>query len=361
MLVLLLSGAFALCAVVYFKRVYFHPLSRYSGPWIGQFTSLWDAYGMSQHARTFRHHHVLQKHGSGVRIGTDHVIFSDLQSWADIYGPSSSPCLKDPGVYAGFSVLGRPNILSATDRGVHGCLRRLFAHSFSVRGLADAETFIARKVDQYIAHTLGGKDGKTVDILPTTYELYLDIISWLSLGKSFDCLNGNMPNAPGDVAAYFFIVPLLAFAPFLRYAPIPKIRKGLAGLQRLIDFCSLHVGNYLEAAEPEDDDGGSHTDGTLLGKLTKAVDPETGFTLSRQDLEEHAILFLAAGSGTTAATLLFLLWECGRNEEYRDRLAREIREAFPDRAEVPTYDTASKLVCFPDRLFFFFLLCTAFR
>ena len=285
---------------------------------------------------------MLQRYGSPVRVGTDHLLYSDIQSWTDIYGLSASPCMKDPKVYAGFSVLGNDNILSATNRAVHARLRRLLAHSFSLRGLAPSESLIAEKVEQYVACTVQEKNGEAVDILGRTHELFLDIVSWLSFGKSFDCLGDASATARGDVAVYFSIVPLLAFVPFLRNVPIPLIQSRLEGLNRLINFSSTHVDTYLEKAGSDPD--GVASSGTLLDNLTKAVDIETGTTLTRDDLIEHTILFLAAGSGTTSVTLTYLLWECGRSGLHRRRLADEIRAAFPDPSVMPDYERASQLV-----------------
>lgn len=323
MLLILLSVAAVLCVALVVRRIWFHPLSSCPGPWVGKFSDFLDFYAIVKGSRTFRHHAMLLRYGSPVRAGTNHLIFSDIQSWTDIYGPSSSPCLKDPMVYEGFSVLGNPNLLSATDRAVHGRLRRLLSHSFSLRGLADSEVIIAEKVQQYVDCTVSGNHGKEVDMLSRTYELYLDIVSWLSFGRSFDCLKGKNDTARRDIGHYFSIVPLVAFVPIARYVPLRVVQDGLAGLNRLIEFSSANVDAFLEKSESESDD--TNQKGTLLNNLAKAVDPETGSKLTREDLIEHSILFLAAGSGTTSATLTFLLWECGRNEKIRGQLVDEIR------------------------------------
>ena len=70
-----------------------------------------------------------------------------------------------------------------------------------------------------------------VDNLPKTYELYLDIVSLLRLGESFDGLKSCNPGARKDVAAFFEVVPATAFAPFLRYMPIQSIQEGPRGLE----------------------------------------------------------------------------------------------------------------------------------
>ena len=99
-----------LFAAILVKRIRFHHLSTVPGPWIGRFSDLLDIIAIDKGSRTFRRHDVLLRYRSPVRAGTDHLLVSDLQSCTDIYGPSSNPCLKDPKVYAGFSMLGNPSL-----------------------------------------------------------------------------------------------------------------------------------------------------------------------------------------------------------------------------------------------------------
>ena len=338
---LLLSFSVSLCVVVAIRRVWFHPLAKYPGPWLGKVSEILDYIAILRGSRTFRQNAILSQYGSPVRIGTDHLLYSDLGSWTDIYGPNSNPCTKDPKVYSGFTLLGRDNLLSATDRGVHGRLRRLLAHAFSLRGLAGSEGIIAEKVQRFVDVTVAQSIGEPVDILPRTYQLYLDVVSHLSFGESFDCLLDQNVSAPRDITYYFSVVPMLAFLPFLRHVPIRGIRDGLAGVNRLIEFSSRHVDEYLEKTSASE---GQSPSGHLLHNLARATDPETGSKLSRDDIVEHSVLFLAAGSGTTSATLTFLLWECGRNESIRQRLAQEVRAMFPDVNVMPVFEKVSKLV-----------------
>lgn len=340
MLLLLLLFSVSLCAVLAIRSVWVHPLSKYPGPWLGKVSNALNYIAIVRGSRTFRQHAILQQYGSPARIGTNHLLFSDIESWTDIYGPSSNPCTKDPNVYAGFKLLDRDNLLSATDRGVHGRLRRIQAHAFSQRGLAASEGLIAEKVQRFVDITVAKSNGTPVDILPRIYQLYLDVVSHLSFGESFNCLHDKNMNAARDIKYYFSVVPLLAFVPFLRHVPLPSIREGLAGVDRLIRFSSRHVDEYLEKASALE----GSSDGHLLHNLSQALDPESGYKLSRDDLVEHSVLFLAAGSGTTSGTLTFLLWECGRNEPIRIQLAQEIRAMFPDANVMPDFERASKLV-----------------
>lgn len=98
------------------------------------------------------------------------------------------------------SATGATNILSAVDRHQHARLRRLVAHSFSVKRLREAEPFVQAKIDKYLS-AFEGLKGQQIDIFERTYELFLDIVSQLSFGEALDCLEGKNPTAYRDVQA----------------------------------------------------------------------------------------------------------------------------------------------------------------
>ena len=87
------------------------------------------------------------------------------------------------------------------------------------------------------------------------------------------------------------------------------------------------MNGYLARSTEKSETG---DEGKFLQNLASAVDLETGTRLTQAELVENAIVFLTAGSGTTAATMIYLIWECGRNSAVRKRLIDEIRTAFPD-------------------------------
>ena len=334
--------------IVVVSRIWFHPLSSYPGPWLSKFTDLPMLYAAATHRRTFHQYGLVKKYGTPVRTAPNNLVFTDIPAWADIYGQSSNPCLKDGTVYDGLTATGPVNILSVNSRSVHSCLRRLVAHSFSAKALLESEPMIHNKINDYLRVTVEGSDGRSVDILQKTFELYLDIVSQLSFGRSFNSLNDENPNALKDVRAFFEFVPPCSFVPGLRYMPIKALQEGLRGVRRLENFSRTHLEAYLSRSAEKREAG---PEGKFLHNLATEEDAETGSTLTMEELVENTIIFLTAGSGTTASTTLYLIWECGKQSEVRQKLIQEIREAFPDEKVMPTYEKASKLV----RLHFSFL------
>ena len=339
LLLLGLTVCLSLTSII-IRRIFFHPLMGVSGPLLGKFTDLPTLLAVVKKNRTFQQYELLQKYGSPLRIGTNHLIFSDSESFASIYGQSSSPCLKDRQVYDGLSATGEINVLNVADRHQHARLRRLISHSFALKSLLESETFIQSKIEEYVSQ-FQGKNKESVDIMAKTHELYLDIVSQLSFGESFDCLAGKNSTAHKDVQAFFTVVPALSFAPFLRYLPIKTLREGARGLARLVEFSRAHVSAYVAQSAEKLHVGSG---GKFLQNLASAVDAETGTKLRKEELVENAIIFLIAGSGTTASTTMYLIWECGKQPAIRKRLIHEIRTAFPDPNKMPSYQEASKLV-----------------
>ena len=175
-------------------RLYFHELSKYPGPLLGKFTSLPKMLAMARMDRVTSQTETLKKYGGGpVRISTNELLFGDMKSWVDIYGQSSSPCTKEPFFYNKFTASGATSILNEIDRTRHSRLRRLVSHGFSERALLQEEALVQQRVDLFLDLVIApaARHATSVDIFGKMMEHYLDIVSYLSFGKSFDSLSGK--------------------------------------------------------------------------------------------------------------------------------------------------------------------------
>ncbi|KAJ9614975.1 hypothetical protein H2200_001049 [Cladophialophora chaetospira] len=355
LLLLILPLAYLATVVIY--RIYFHPLSRYPGPFLGKISEFYSFLGVWRNDRTISQYRMLQKYGSPVRFSSNELVFSDVKSVSEIYGQSSLLPEKERTVSEALSATGQPNVLNIVDRHQHGRVRRLLSHGFSLNGLLESESLVAAKVDQYVdlvfrqnENTIEGSGSsrlneKTVDIYRKSHELYLDIISQLGFARSFDCLNGDNTTALDDVDAFGLVVPAQAFFPGFRYLPIPAIRQGFERVARLERFARKCLNDYIQGSSGRAGGGGydprKHT--SILSSMLNAQDTESGTNLSMEEIVENTIIFLVAGSSTTAVTLTYLVWECGRRPEVMKKLVEEIRSTFPSNGEMPSYREASKL------------------
>ena len=328
--------------VVIVHRIYFHPLARYPGPLLGRFTDFHSYFAVFQQNRTTNQYELLKKYGSPVRVSTNELVFSDLKTVSEIYGQSSLTCPKDPFITEALSATGSANVLNIVDRGLHGRVRRLLSHGFSLKSLLESEGLIAAKVEEYINTVFRGKEGQILNIYKHNHELYLDIISQLAFGKSFDCLRGQNTSALHDVEQFGKVIPPQAFFPWLRYLPSEYIREGFRAVARLETFARTCVDDYVRGMQSPAT--ASEKTKSLLRNIVEVQDTETGTSLSTEEIVENAIIFLIAGSGTTAVAVTYLIWECGRRPGIMAKLTEEIRGKFPNPDTIPTYEEASKLV-----------------
>lgn len=325
-------------------RTYFHPLSRYPGPFLGRFTDFYSFYGVFKQKRSRLQYELLQEYGSPMRFSTNELVFSDPNTVTEIYGQSSSLPEKERTIHEALSATGEPSVLTIIDKARHGRVRRLLAHAFSLRGLLEAERLIAAKIDLFINLNIrpsAESRERLTDIYEPTQQLFLDIVSQLSFERSFDCLIDKNSTALDDVSAFGKVIPPQAFFPGFRYLPFRSIREGFEGVTRLIDFAGDCAAKQLQ-------DGKSTSDQkSILKNMFDAYDTESNARLTKEEIVENTIIFLVGGTSTTAVTVTYLIWECGRQPGIMAKLVQEIRQSFPDPSQMPTYTAASKLVITP--------------
>lgn len=324
-------------------RVFFHPLSRYPGPLLGRFTDFYSFYGVYKQNRTKLQYEFLQKYGSPVRFSTNELVFSDLKTVSEIYGQSSTMPEKERRISEALSATGVPSVLTIVDRVHHGRVRRLLAHGFSLKSMLDSELAIAQRIELYVDLTFRSNTSSDSagprDIYRNTHKLFLDIISQLGFGKSFDSLSDEDSTALEDVESFGQVVPPQAFFPGFRYLPFDSIREGFKGVARLEVSAKECVNKQMDGTGKHDSDSQS-----ILSNMFDAQDAESSTRLTMGEIVENTIIFLVAGTGTTAVALTYLIWECGRRPEIMKKLVEEIRAAFPNPTVMPTYAEASKLV-----------------
>lgn len=323
------------------SRIYFHPLSRYPGPFLGRFTDFYSFYGVYKQKRTRLQYEFLQEYGSPVRFSTNELVFSDPNTITEIYGQSSAMPEKERTIHEALSATGEASVLTIIDKVRHGRVRRLLSHAFSLRGLLEAENVFAEKIDLFIELNIrpeiGGPE-RITDMYEATHKLFLDIVSQLSFEQSFDALANKSSTALEDVNAFGKVIPPQAFFPGFRYLPVRSIREGFEGVNRLVSFARECVGKQMQG------DKGNSDQKSILKNMFNAYDTESSARLTKEEMVENTIIFLFGGTSTTAVTVLYVLWECGRRPGIMAKLVREIRDAFPDPSRMPTYTEASKLV-----------------
>ncbi|KAK5045144.1 hypothetical protein LTR84_009477 [Exophiala bonariae] len=304
---------------------------------------------------TYTRHELFQKYGNVVRTGPNELCFADINSIKEIYGQSAEPCLKN-SFYDGFTLTGGTHsVFSSRDRAAHARMRRLLSNGLSERGVLRVQDELKVMIERYLDIILEqskirspdkGRQRETpvIELHDLTHNLYHDIISLLSFGKSFDILaNGRKNQGAEDIETYFSICPLYGTFPLARYLPFGIFKAARQAQPRIIKFVQSCIDDYRDRLTHEKNGGAVSSQEGLLRLMLEAKDEETGTTFSDEELIENAVIFILAGSGTTASTLLYLIYELGRRPHMQRRLEKEIRDAFPEPAVFPDFDTATRL------------------
>lgn len=84
-----------------------------------------------------------------------------------------------------------------------------------------------------------------------------------------------------------------------------------------------------------------HSAGDLLDELVRAVDVETGYRLSKEEVRDQVVTIFMAGHETTALTLTWALYLLAKHPEVQARASAEVRDAIGDRE--PTLSDCSRM------------------
>ncbi|CAG8237977.1 unnamed protein product [Penicillium olsonii] len=179
-----LSIQLLLILVIVIRRVFFHPLSGYPGPWLAAVTCWHPAYYAwkgTLHAYNRRCH---DRYGPVFRSSVNELSFETPKGLDDIY-TGSHEVIGKPDRWQCFSVDPRePTILSTVNneqhRFKHQIISKIFASGMTSRNEARMRPHIDRFLEQ-----LGAGDHDVQDLCDW---LSLDIISDLLYGESLSLL-----------------------------------------------------------------------------------------------------------------------------------------------------------------------------
>lgn len=321
-------------------RIYFHPLAKYPGPWLGKITE-WNTILASLGGESTRTRHAWsQQYGPGpVRIGPNELLFSDIPSVKDIYGQTSSICIKDPDFYGPFTVCGARNVFNEYDRAEHARLRRLFSHAFSRAEIKRTQARIVPIIEKCLGG-LARAEPQPVNLYEPLSHLFLDIVSELAFDDSFDTLGGNLLAEARWADQLQNISSLVGMCPFIEWVPVAFVQEAVRARPLMIDFARRRINEFRDRMQK-----GMVRDGSLLKRVVETKVEGGEQPLSDLELMESAIVFIQAGSETSMSTLLYFLYEVDRNPRVKERLVKEIRDACPaDIHKVPEFDSIEYLV-----------------
>ncbi|KDN64424.1 hypothetical protein CSUB01_10421 [Colletotrichum sublineola] len=330
-------AAVALCI----HRLYFHPYSKYPGPLLAKLTSWYSVYHTyigDLHVDIWRCH---EKYGDVVRYGPNRLL---INTEAGLKGNQFGIVAnrKAKSYHRVSLVKGVEATQSVVDKTKHGKLRRILN-----QGLSDSHI---RTIDAHLkelACLLVSSLGSTKDRFdPDADEpsdgwtcaknmahwcdyFTFDVMSQLVFGRSYHLLespdNHWIADAIlGQMRRVSFLMQLPELEDMrLHNVLFPNARK------KALKF-SLKSREMMEKRE-EASDGVAND---LFSKLFAAKDPETGESLSRQQLWAESNLLIIAGSDTSSTAMAALFFYLARYPDAYEKVTKEVRSTFRSAKEV---------------------------
>ncbi|KAK3358480.1 cytochrome P450 ClCP1 [Lasiosphaeria ovina] len=338
--VLALIGATTLFNIVY--NIFFHPLRSFPGPFWHRASRLpfaWDAIRGNNARHMYDMH---QKYGRVVRVGPNHLSFTDAQSWKDIYGHRTGAQHSQTPEHAKSTVFYRSianvakHIINA-DRSEHTLLRRAMSHGFSDKSIRNQEVLIKRYVDLLVKrlHENCSDGEKPLNMVPWYNWTTFDIIGDLVFAESFGCLEEQRYHPFVHMIIKTIAVGgIRVFTGYLNLDFIANFMMAISSFQRpfleLIEGMHVKLKKRLENPVERDD---------LFEGLMKH---RKDWNLEMKSLQSNAVIIVVAGSETTATLLSGVTYLLLSNPEAMEKLKHEVRSTFK-RADEITFASAGKL------------------
>lgn len=199
--------------------------------------------------------------------------------------------------------------------------RRTLAPAFSKRNVHELARFATMAAGRLCTALQGA--GQPVDLHKTLVRTTFDVITDVTFSGKADLDADEMHR---NFDAYVDAVGKSTLFDLLRipkWVPRPGgkiLRASVGALHRTTDA-------LIATRQTQPDQDGTDLMGLLLG----ARDPETGRSMTREELRHNLLTFIMAGHETTALTLCWALYLCGFDETVQARARDEARAALQGR------------------------------
>ncbi|KZL82632.1 cytochrome p450 [Colletotrichum incanum] len=317
--------------LVILYNLIFHPLRKYPGP------KLWAATRIPYSIMLIRgnpHTTILELHrkynAEIVRVSPNEISIQHPEAWKEVMGHRKAGTEengKDPDFVDPKGI----DIHSAT-RENHGRYRRVLSHGFSTKSMLDQQPIIRSYVDLLINRLHEISSQGPIDIVKWYTYTTFDIISDLSFGEPFGCLE-NSDYHPW-VKVVFQNVQMLAFINVIRGF------KGVAKLLKLlIPKSVVEKGQFYYKLVREKVDKrmvlGTPRPDFVESMLRKGAEPMT-----KDEIYSNSMNLILAGSDTTATALSGATYFLLMHPEMLRRITDEVRNGFTSSEQIDLTSTA---------------------
>ncbi|KAL5362245.1 cytochrome P450 [Aspergillus floccosus] len=315
-----------------FYNLFFHPLRGFPSP------KLWAATPLPAALNILRgkpHKKILELHniyGNVVRVGPNELAFAHEEAWKDICGHlkrGQAENGKDPK-YLSEDI---DKSLIAASRERHGPLRRVLAHAFSARAMAEQQPLINSFIELFLQrmHEHGGNGAKPINLTKWYEWTTFDIIGNLAFGESFGCLHHSKSHP--WVETFFTSMKSIPLMQVVSDLPLFHVLKPiLVPLLMPRDVMESRYANveFARQALKKRLDLGIERPDFVQAMLKPGAEHE----MSELEMTDTCVLLTTAGSETTATTLAATTYFLCSHPDVLARLNAEIRSAFKCEDEI---------------------------
>ncbi|CAN9186242.1 unnamed protein product [Alternaria alternata] len=253
-----------------------------------------------------------ERYGPVVRTSLYEVSVAEIAAAKSIYRVGS-PFMKSSWYSFFTGETKEPNLFTVTDPHIHANFRRLVAYNFSEKWIKNLELYIAKTARPAIERIAGDiKEHGHSDIYKWFTFMATDVVGQSSFGESFRMLETgiktqyvkDLEEVPvrGMLRAEF---PLLMN--ILYYLPFGS-KEVQRSRERIADYSKESIMRYWNLLKTGEED----VKPTLL---TKAYDAVEDGSMTTSQLEREAIVYLVAGTDTTALSAIYTVWNLACHPE----------------------------------------------
>lgn len=156
--------------------------------------------------------------------------------------------------------------------------------------------------------------GNPIDVVPDIMKLTLLVVGSTMMGEDFHTFEGN-----SVVADSFGEIPNLFQFKYsfwlIRNLPLPEVVRWKKAKQIVDDFFKAQLNHFKSEGKAGNN---------LLSRLLYATHPETGESLSLQDVKDQVLTFFIAGHETTGLLLSWILYHLAIQPDIQQTLYDEI-------------------------------------
>ncbi|KAI3399490.1 hypothetical protein diail_6752 [Diaporthe ilicicola] len=315
-------------------NLFFHPLRAFPGPLLSRATPWPWALSHSVGVQAFYTHRQHDKYGPVVRIGPNHLSFTDPRAWRDIYGHRTG-AEKDGHHQTEMSksrvtsapVDALPKTIINSDREAHQRLRRAMSHGFSDASIRSQEPLIMKYVDK-LMDGLGEhcKEGKPLNMEAWYNWTTFDVVGDLVFGLSFGCLDD------------------FQYHPWVKFM-LENVKYGASMAAMVyVGWNSLVLLFFRYIASENMKTLNKQTNDMVVSRLNMTqerndlfeglIKKQAEWNISFEQLTANARILVIAGSETTATLLSGCTYLLLTNPDKMEKLKHEVRSTFASESEI---------------------------